>query len=396
MSKKISVGVALALILASIAATFAVTVAVSQTIYNKLISDISGRTEMYSAIDDINALIRTNYYYFGSINSEKINFSISDGYVNGLGDPNSHFLTASAYTDYTERLNGNASGVGITTTWDAATAKLVVTSVANGSSAAAKGIKENDILTKIAGEKITANNYESLLDTLSGDTLSTVSVTCSRNGTPLEFSVTVGYSFVSVSHKVIGNVGYICISAFYANTQDQLKEAITAVQEAGAASIIFDLRGTKEGTVEYAAACIDCITPICSSQDEVLAKLVGRDGTPVANYPSSSNNLNLPMAILVNGETAGPAELFACDLRDFDKAVLVGTQTAGVGTAQQAFTLEDGSAVILTTSKIIPYKSESFNEVGLVPNHEVEGSASVLDESKDAQLQKAISVLSAD
>lgn len=394
MSKKISVGVALALIIASIAATFAVTIAVSQSIYNQLISDISGRAEMYAAIDDINALIRTNYYYFGSINSEKINFSISDGYINGLGDPNSHFLTASEYEEYKERLNGKASGVGITTTWDAASSKLIVTSVAGGSSASAKGIKEKDILTKIAGERVTAANHEELLAALSGDALSTVSVTCSRNGTPLEFSVTVGYSFMSVSHKVLGNVGYICISAFYANTQDQLKEATAAVQEAGATSIVFDLRGTKDGTVEYAAACIDCITPICSSQDEVLAKLIGRDGTSISTYPSSSNNLNMPMMILVNGETAGPAELFACDLRDFDKASLVGTQTAGIGTAQQPFTLEDGSAVILTTSKIIPYKSESYHEIGLTPNYEVESNgASVADSSQDAQLQKAIAVL---
>lgn len=394
MSKKISVGVALALILASIAATFAVTISVSQSIYNKLISDISGRTEMYATIDDINALIRTNYYYFGSINSEKINFSISEGYINGLGDANSHFMTASQYKEYTEKLNGKASGIGITTTWDAASSKLIVTSVANGSSASAKGIKENDIITKIGGERVTGANHEELLTALSGDALSTVSVTCSRNGTPLEFSVTVGYSFVSVSYKVFENVGYICISAFYSNTQDQLKEAIAAVQDAGATAIVFDLRGTHDGTIEYAAACIDCITPICSSQDEVLAKLIGRDGTPITSYPSSSNNLNMPMVILVNGETAGPAELFACDLRDFDKASLIGTQTAGIGTAQQTFTLEDGSAVILTTSKIIPYKSESFHEIGLAPNYVVEANNNAVANEKDVQLQKAISVLS--
>ena len=399
MSKKISVGVALSLVLASITATFALTMAFSQSIYNKLISNISGRAEMYSTIEDINALIRTNYFYFSSINNENINYSVSQGYIEGLGDTNSRFMTAGAYINYNNRLNGNASGVGITTIWDKNKSQLRVSAVASGSSAAAKGIKTGDILTKIGGEKVTSKNREELTELLSGDTLSTVTVTCMRDKTPLEFNVTVGYSYLSVTQKTIGSVGYIRINAFYANTQEQLKEAIAALQQDNVTAIVFDLRGTSEGTVEYAAAAIDCITPVCSSEDEVLATLVGRDGIAVRSYPSTSNNLNLPMAVLVNAETAGPAELFACDLRDFDKAVLVGTTTAGIGTAQEVFTLEDGSAVLLTTSKILPYKSESFNETGLTPNHEVflesaETTPELLELNEDMQLQKAIAVLS--
>ena len=399
MSKKISVGVTLALVLAAIAATFAITMAFSQSIYNRLISNISGRAEMYAAVDDINALIRGNYYFLGSINNENINRSITNGYIEGLGDPHSRLLTATEYIAYNNRLNGKASGVGITTAWDANARTLVVTSVANGSSAATKGIKKDDVIIKIAGERVTSANYESLLETLSGDTLSTISMTCKRKDTELEFNVTVGYSYLSVSRKTIGSVGYIRISDFYANTQEQLKEAIGALQDSGITSLIFDLRGTSEGTVEYAAAAVDCITPICSNQDEVLVKLVGRDGSSLLSYPSTSNNLNLPMVVLVNEKTAGPAELFACDLRDFGKAVLVGAQTAGVGTAQQTFTLEDGSAVVLTTSMILPYKSGSFQETGLKPdftvalNADAAAAPDLLKESEDTQLQKAVSLL---
>ncbi|MBQ7545649.1 MAG: PDZ domain-containing protein [Clostridia bacterium] len=398
MSKKISVGVSLALILASIAATFAITMAFSQSIYNKLISNISGRAEMYAAVDDINALIRNNYYFFASINNESINQSIANGYIEGLNDPNSKLLTAEEYADYTNRINGKASGIGITTAWDAQAKKLVVTSVANGSSAAAKGIKKDDIILKISGERVHAQNYEQLLAALGGDTLSTISVTCLRKDTELEFNVTVGYSYVSVTRKSIGSVGYVRITDFYANTQEQLKEAVGALQDSGAQAIVFDLRGTSNGTIEYAAAAIDCITPICSNQDEVLVELVGREGNSILSYPSTSNDVNLPMAVLVDENTAGPAELFACDLRDFGKAVLVGVKTAGVGTAQQAFTLEDGSAVILTTSKVIPYKKTPFHDVGLSPDYEVVmesvDSPELLDPADDAQLQKAISVLS--
>lgn len=399
MSRKISVGVALSLIIASVAATFAITMTVSQSIYNNLISNISGRAEMYSAIEDINALIRSNYYYFGSINNEQINYSISKGYIDGLEDSFSRFMTADEYINYSEKLNGNASGVGITATWNEASKTLVVSSVAPGSSADVKGIKENDIILKIAGENVNSTNYEERLNMLRGEALSTISLTCKRGSTELDFNVTIGYSYSSVTYKKVGNIGYIRISAFYSNTQSQLKDAVSALQAEGVSAIIFDVRNTADGTVEYAASTVDCITPICSNKNEVLATLVGRDNNTIASYPSTSNNLNIPMAVLVNGKTSGPAELFACDLRDFDKAFLIGTKTVGNGTSQQIFTLEDGSAVLLTTSKIMPYKSESFDEVGLTPDYEVElkddTSPELLKESDDAQLQKAISLLTA-
>ena len=398
MSKKISLGVALSLIIVAIAATFAFTMTFSQSVYNNLISNISGRAEMYSAIEDINALIQSNYYNFGSINNEQINYSISKGYISGLNDPYSRFMTASEYIDYSNKLSGKASGVGITAVWNNTSDRLVVTSVAAGSSAFVKGIKTDDIILKIAGEKITEKNYEERLQLLSGDNLSTVSLTCKRNDTELDFNVTIGYSYSSVTHKIIGNVGYIRITAFYANTGSQLTNAVSELQNNGISSVIFDLRNTAEGTVKYAAEAVDAITPICSDKNEVLAKLVGRDDSVIDSFPSTSNNINLPMAVIVNSKTSGPAELFACDLRDFDKAFLVGNTTDGNGTAQQIFQLEDGSAVLLTTSKIYPYKSEPFNVTGLIPDYEVNQdnttSPELLKESEDAQLQKAISLLS--
>ncbi len=398
MSKKISLGVALSLVVVAIAVTFAFTMTFSQSVYNNLISNISGRAEMYSAIEDINALIQSNYYNFGSINNEQINYSISKGYINGLNDSYSRFMTASEYIDYSNKLSGKASGVGITAVWNKTSNNLVVTSVATGSSAYVKGVKADDIILKIAGEKITAKNYEERLQLLSGDNLSTVSLTCKRNETELDFNVTIGYSYSSVTCKTIGNIGYIRISAFYANTGSQLVDAVNELRNSGITAIVFDLRNTAEGTVKYAAETVDKITPICSDKNEVLATLVGRDDSVIESFPSTSNNLNLPMAVLVNSKTAGPAELFACDLRDFDKAVLVGETTAGNGTSQQIFQLEDGSAVLLTTSKIRPYKSEPFNGTGLVPDHEVfqdiTSSPELLKESEDTQLQKAVSLLS--
>lgn len=107
----------------------------------------------------------------------------------------------------------------------------------------------------------------------------------------------------------------------------------------------------------------------------------------------------MPMIVLVNSETAGPAELFACDLRDYGKAQLVGEKTAGNGTMQEAFALSDGGAILLTTAVIQPYISDAYNKVGLTPDTEVPLSSEkrvklpVLPLAEDDQYQKAYSML---
>ncbi|MCR5485454.1 MAG: PDZ domain-containing protein [Clostridiales bacterium] len=402
MSKKISLGLALALIIASITATFAITMSVSQHIYNGLISDLGNRIEMYSTLEDVNALIRSNYYYYSSVKPNDININVAEGFINGLGDKNNRFLTAEEYQVYKKRLSGNAVGIGITTSWDDYNGALTVTSVAEGSSASAKGMKVGDVITSIDGEKVTASTYESLLKTLEGDNLTTVDVSCSRNGKPVNFKVTIGYSYVSVSYKVVGGCGYIKISAFYSNTKQQLLEAITELQNEGATKIIFDLRGTSDGSIEYAAASVDSITPLCDEPDEVIVSLIDNKGETAYTYSSTSSNLNIPMVVLVNKKTSGVAELFACDLRDFEKAELVGENTAGNGMSQEALTLEDGSAVILTTTLVKPYKSSGYNGIGLKPDYEVKlppaaaENVELLDINADTQLQKAIEVVSKD
>ncbi len=400
MNKKISLGLTVTFIIAAVTVTFAITMTVAQKIYNGLISNLSSRAETYAAIEDINTLVRANYYDYLSIEDEKINLSISKGYIDGLGDPNCRFLTAGEFIDYKRKLEGNATGVGITTVWDGENDSLTVSDVAPGSSASSKGMLKGDVIIKIDNEKVTDDNYETLLKKLEGDNLTTLDITCNRKGDIYEFKVTIGYSYVSVSSKNLDGIGYIRISAFYENTQSQLKNAVNALKSEGVTGFIFDLRNTSEGSAEYAAAAVDCITPICDNNG-VLLTLIDRSNNVIkdSQYASTSNDIKMPKIVLVNGRTAGPAELFACDLRDFKTTQLVGNKTGGTGTAQKVFTLEDGSAVILTYAKMMPYISESFDGDGLTPDFEVslppeyEKRIELLELDEDIQLQKAVSEL---
>ena len=124
-----------------------------------------------------------------------------------------------------------------------------------------------------------------------------------------------------------------------------------------------------------------------------------KNGNIIETFTSDSDSVNFTMIVLVNSNTSGAAELFACDLRDFGLARLVGTKTAGNGTMQRIFELNDGSAVALTVAKILPYKSDSYNDIGIEPDYIVELSAEqnsrleMLSFEEDLQYQKAMDII---
>ena len=122
MSKKIPLGTGLAVLFIVMAATIAITMKISMSVYNNLISDLTSRTAMYDNLAEIDDLVREDF--FGNIESESINSGIADGYIKGLGDSASFYLTPSEYVTYYNRLHANMSGTENTSTINEDTGKL--------------------------------------------------------------------------------------------------------------------------------------------------------------------------------------------------------------------------------------------------------------------------------
>ena len=375
MNKKISLGLALALIFTSIAATVAITMSVTMRTYNSIIKDLPSRSKLYSAVAELDDVVRNNYY--GEINDSLLNSDLSGGYAEGLGDKYSYYMTASEYAVYKDEMDGRKIGVP----------------------AATSGLQKGDKITHIDEEAVTAYNYEDLLKKLSGDRLSSVTVTYVRGEESKTVSIVKGYSAQTVYYTLNGTVGYVKITDFYATTAAQLKSATDTLMKQGATSLMIDLRGTSNGMIAHAATAVDVLVPVASEGSGALATAVAKDGSVKKTFTAEADSVSMPMVVLVNGETAGPAELFACDLRDYGKAQLVGEKTAGNGTMQEAFALSDGGAILLTTAVIRPYTSESYNTVGLTPDTSVSLPSDkqvilpILEQSDDAQYQKAYTLL---
>lgn len=398
MNKKVSLGVCLSLIIIAVAATFAITMVFSKQIYNGIISNISQRAQTYEGAEEINKLI-SNYYY-GKLDEYNNNLgaSLAEGYVNGLNDANSYYLTASEYTEYVDRLENGLSGIGVESSFSYNTNQLIISYVYDGSPAANAELKSGDIITAINNETVTRSNYSSLRNNLYGSKLQTVTLEYMRDDVTKTAQVMTGFSIPSIISKTGGTNGYIRINRFYKNTPDELQAALEDMKNNGIECVVFDVRDVSEGTIAYAAQAIDVIVPNISGSIAVARDKNGKDKQ---TFPAQESSFSMNFAVLINSGTSGPAELFACDLRDISLAQLVGTATAGIGTMQELFSLEDGSAILLSTALVIPKNGEDavYNEVGVSPTIEVtpmfnESDVLLLSETQDNQLQIAINYIS--
>ncbi len=397
MNKKISLGLALSLVFLSVALAVTLTMTFSLQIYNRIIKDVADRSNLYSTVSEIDDLVRENY--FGELNENFLNTMMSDGYVEGIGDRYSYYMTATEYADYLDEDKGNKGGIGIIAVYDSQNNNIYVSEVSEKSPAQVQGIQKGDVITAVDSVKVTSSNYEELIKKLDGEKLTNVQVTFKHGETEKTVSVARGYSAQSVYYSVTDKVGYIKITAFYSTTAEQLEDALNYMSKNSVTGIVFDVRNTNTGLIRNAVKCIDVIAPVATEGTGALATAVDKDGKTIETFTSDSDSRSFAMSILVNGNTSGAAELFACDLRDFGIAGLVGTKTAGNGTMQKVFELSDGSAVALTVAKIIPYKSESFNGIGITPDHKVELTAEqnarlpMLSLANDPQYQKALSLV---
>lgn len=401
MNKKISLGICISLIIIAITATFAITMVVSKQVYDSIISNISQRSQTYESVDEINKIV-SNYFYGSVEDQSKLNAALAEGYVNGLGDGNSLYLDSSEYASYTAKLEGGVMGIGVETAFDYQTGDFIITHVYEDSPAEKAGLQERDVITAINNTAVTMGNYSLLRESLYGDRLSAVQVEYERDGETKVVEPMLGFSIPSVSGKLESNVGYIKISGFYKNTASEFKNMAQKLIEQGAQSLIFDVRNTSDGSIDYAAQVIDVIVPAIS---ENIAVVKDKNGNVYKDkiFTAENSSITMPFVILVNGYTSGPAELFACDLRDISQAQIVGTRTAGVGTMQELFALEDGGAVLLTVALVEPKGGEKavYNGTGIEPAVTVSLTSGddlnldLLTDEQDNQLQTALNMLAA-
>ena len=395
MGKKITLGTAITLIIIAIAITISLTMVLALRNFNEKVSSITERENMFAKFTEIDNYVRQNR---GDIDEEELMDSVAKGYLSGIDDPYALYMSAEAYSAYVAASSQTVAGVGISASMDS-DGYMLVGKVYEGSTAASAGILPGDLIIKVDDINLSADTYANAEALLIGEAGTKVTLKVRRNGEDTEMEITRRVlTPTNVATIAFDNHYYIRVDSFTESTPDQFSKAVEKAISAGAQYLVFDVRSVSSGLISSAATILDRLV---GSGDMLYVEY--NDGSKETLYTSNSRETDIPMVVLVNEGTSGAAEFFAAGLRDFGKAKIVGTQTAGVGSLQKIYKLDDGSAIQLTIGKYYLANSETAWEgVGINPDHAASlgyvadfSNLSTIDPSIDTQLAKAIEVVSA-
>lgn len=390
MNRKISLGVAIGIVCLAVALSSIITMGIVNREYNDMLKGLPGKLERFSIIDELDNIIGNNYY--GNISDENLEKAIAQGYVSHLGDNYSKYLTADEYVSYVNETEGNMSGIGVEFKKNKKN-YIEITDVYDGSPAQSAGLLSGDVIIAFDGIMIDAGNYGEMVSKLEGDKLTSVNLTYRRGKSDTTVNIIKGYESRSVTTNSYGNVGYLKITNFYSSTAKQVEDAVDKLITSGVGAIVIDVRKNKSTNFDVAMDVLDIFVPMNDAAVSAAA-VVDENGETVIKYATTSGEINLPIAVLVNASTSAAAELFACNMRDFGKAQLVGVQTAGISLKRDVFMLENGDAVLLSVGVIKPYRSDIYNSVGIVPDLESELKENTKDLAADSQFLDAVNLIS--
>lgn len=318
--------------------------------------------------------------------------------VAALGDRWSYYISAADYEAYEEGKKNAYVGIGITIEVREDEKGFTVLRVEPDGPAQQAGILPGDILTEVEGQPVCPLGTEGTKNLIRGQEGTEVSVTVLRDGEVYTFTLIRSEISVTVATGQLldGGIGLITIANFNENCADETIKAIEDLQEQGAQALIFDVRNNPGGYLTELTKLLDYLLP-----EGVIFQSVDYAGKEQTYY-SDEACMEMPMAVLVNGESYSAAEFFAAALEEYDWAITAGTQTCGKGYFQTTYRLSDGSAVGLSIGKYYTPNGVSLAEVGgLTPQiiTEVDEQtatliyAKSLDPENDPQLQAAIEAL---
>lgn len=318
--------------------------------------------------------------------------TLADGAVKGmldsLGDKYTTYIDEETIGGFMEQVSGDVYGIGVYTAEDE-NGNIVILSPIPESPAEVAGIEAGDIIRAIDGERTDTMTLDDAVSRMRGRQDTSVEITVERNGAEQTYTVKrfkLGNT-VTVAGTILEenpDIAYLRISEFSVQTGTQFAEQINELIQQGFKGIILDLRDNGGGEVNAAVEVARVFVP-----SGPIVHVVSGDGS-VDTKNATEAQLEVPMVVLVNGNTASASEILAAALKDSGAATLVGTQTFGKALVQGVYMYSDGTAMKITEAKYLTPKQNDINGVGIYPDVKVELPA---DAVTDIQLEKAIDVL---
>lgn len=338
-------------------------------------------SEVEGKLNAIDSVLES--FYFGDVDDETAKDNIYKAYLSSYGDKYTMYYTADEYKALKESTNGKFYGIGAVCQLSGEGGVLLVDVYDNGAGYQA-GLRSGDRVVNVDGRDITDMELSSAVALIKGDKGTSVTLEVIRGTERLTFSVvrdaveakTVSYTLLD------NNIGYLSISQFEEVTTKQFKAAVEDLQSQGMKGLVIDIRNNPGGLLDTVVGMLKYMLP-----DGLIVYTEDKQGNRKEYKGQDNDEFNLPLAVLVNGNSASASEIFAGAIQDYGKGTIIGTQTYGKGIVQTVKPLTDGSAIKFTIAKYFTPKGQDIHGKGVTPDMVVEYGT---DADVDTQLDAAI------
>lgn len=341
-------------------------------------------TRKMKAIEDV-----IHQYYLEDTDAVSLENGIYAGMISSLGDPYSAYYSAEELKEMEQDVEGIYFGIGAYVGIDTATTLPVISGVIEGTPAEEVGLRDGDLIYKVDDTLTQGMDTSEVVALIRGEENTSVHLTLIREGEDDYVEVDVTRRKVespTVNHEMLdNNIGYIQITEFDQVTVDQFTEALAVCKGSGMEGLILDLRSNPGGSLSAVCEIARKILP-----EGLIVYTEDKYGQREELTCDGESEIQVPMVVLVNDYSASASEILAGAIQDYEKGIVMGTQTYGKGIVQRVIALSDGSAVKLTISHYYTPKGRNIHEVGVEPDVVVEfDGEAYYDEGVDNQLEEA-------
>lgn len=342
---------------------------------------------------EIESLI--NAYYLDEVDGQQIEDTMYSGMLAGLDDPYSVYYSQEELKTMEEAISGEYAGIGATLMQDPQTGEISVVSCFDNTPAQEAGLLPGDVITGWNGQSVDGMELTELVSKIKTDPDEHLTLEIQREQETLNVEMTRrAVEIPTVESEMLENqIGYIKLLEFDEITADQFRGALEQLKSQGMEKLIVDVRDNPGGILQVVCDMLNQILP-----EGLIVYTEDKDGNRKEYTSDEEHQLDMPLAVLTNGNSASASEIFAGAIQDYGIGTIVGTTTFGKGIVQKTFYLSDGTGIKLTVAKYYTPKGHDIHQKGITPDVEVEldeelENQPVISKEEDNQLQKAISIL---
>lgn len=348
------------------------------TLGNKVIisKDLYESYAKYNKLLGLEEMIQGDYYQ--EVSEDNLVDGALKGLFEGLNDPYSQYYTSDEFQSLKEQTSGSFVGIGVYIGVNPQDNKLTIISPIEGSPASKAGIKSGDIVLKVDGESVDSKKIDEVIKNIKGKENTKVNLTVQRSEEELSFDITRETIVTkSVSNEVMDdNIGYLRITSFDENTYKEFKENLSELQSKEVKGLVIDLRDNPGGLLDV---CVDIADDLIGKGTIVYTK----DNTGNKEYyKSDDKEIDMPIAVLINGGSASASEILTAALVDNEKAIAIGETSFGKGLVQSVKGLKDGTGYKLTTAQYFTPNGDYINGKGITPK--------IQEKDENQQLKSAL------